>query len=32
MSENRPLMMDKMVGLRSFSVLSIKNAQLLWNQ
>ena len=30
--ENRPLMMQKMVVLSSFSVFSIMNAQLLWNQ
>ena len=30
-SENRPLIMQKVVVLSSFSVFSIMNAQLLWN-
>ena len=31
-SENRPLMMQKMVVLSIFSVFEIMNAQLLWYQ
>ena len=31
-SENRHLMMQKMVVLSTFSAFSIMNAQLLWNQ